>query len=532
MKPSFRPALMMVFVSMLCFVQRTFSADGYAYKPDTAKKGFYSNPVIPGDFADPSVIKVGNTFYASGTSSEWGPHFPLFTSTDLINWKQAGYIFNEPPAWTASSFWAPELFYYQNTFYVYYVAKRKKDNVSYIGVATAKDPLKGFTDHGPIVEYGSEAIDPFVINDNGHLYMSFKAYGLDKRPIELLGCKLSADGLKVEGDYFSLLKDDGRKGMEGQVMIKKNNYYYLFYSAGNCCGIQCSYNVRVARAQKLEGPYEYYTGNPVLTANDTWKCPGHGTLVQAFGDRYFYLYHAYSVKDNVFTGRQGMLDELVWNGADGWPAFKAGVSPSVSSPSPDNTTQVMNHDWLDNFDGDKLQSIWQWDFRHSKPHVRIEKGELYLSGDTLTGNNNTGTALTIRPVSGNYDVFSAVIGGAHSLDGLVLYGDAGQAVGIGVDHRNKLVIWEAKNNQWQVLAEAPLKLSSVLLRIEVSDGYLCRFYWSKYRGSWNELKISGMSSYNGKSLAPWDRSPRPGLIHRGSKIESGKFSYFGFVDQQ
>src|SRR5690349_16342408 len=39
-------------------------------------------PVIPGDCADPSVIRVGNTYYATGTSSEWAPHYPLFKSTD------------------------------------------------------------------------------------------------------------------------------------------------------------------------------------------------------------------------------------------------------------------------------------------------------------------------------------------------------------------------------------------------------------------------------------------------------------------
>jgi hypothetical protein len=30
-------------------------------------------PIIPGDFADPSIIRVGDTYYATGTSSEWAP---------------------------------------------------------------------------------------------------------------------------------------------------------------------------------------------------------------------------------------------------------------------------------------------------------------------------------------------------------------------------------------------------------------------------------------------------------------------------
>src|SRR5688572_16249147 len=100
------------YIVFLCLA--LFSSIQYLYASgnnilkDTTKKN-YTNPVIPGDFADPSVIKVGDTYYATGTSSEWAPHFPLFTSKDLVTWKQVGYIFNKQPSWTASSFWAPEL---------------------------------------------------------------------------------------------------------------------------------------------------------------------------------------------------------------------------------------------------------------------------------------------------------------------------------------------------------------------------------------------------------------------------------------
>ncbi|HKG68877.1 MAG TPA: family 43 glycosylhydrolase, partial [Segetibacter sp.] len=83
------------------------------------------NAVIPGDFADPSIIRVGDTYYATGTSSEWAPHFPIFTSKNLATWQQIGYVLNQTPSWAASSFWAPELFYLNETFYVYYVAKKK-----------------------------------------------------------------------------------------------------------------------------------------------------------------------------------------------------------------------------------------------------------------------------------------------------------------------------------------------------------------------------------------------------------------------
>lgn len=473
--------------------------------------------VIPGDFADPSIIKVGDTYYAAGTSSEWAPHFPLFTSKDMVNWKQLGYVFSKKPEWTASSFWAPELFYHNKTFYVYYTARRKSDGVSCIGVATSTDPSKGFTDHGIVVEYGKEAIDGFVINDNGQLYISFKAYGLDKRPIEILCAKLSADGLKMEGEPFSLLRDDARIGLEGQVLIKWNNHYYLLYSAGGCCGIKCSYNVRVARASSIKGPFVNFESNPILTENDSWKCPGHGTIVQTEPNRYFYLYHAYSKKDDVFTGRQGLLNELVWKEYTGWPSFLNNKNAS---------TKFSDYNIRDEFKNSPLANYWQWDFRHYQPKVKFEKDMLYLHGDTDTS-NHTGTALTVRPVSGDYVLNTEVVNTNTSLKGLVLYGDANQSVGIGVTG-NKAQVWEVKNNQRKILREQSIQSGPVHLRMVVKNGSQCQFYFGG-KDHLTELKLPGLEYFDGKFLPPWDRSPRPGVFQYGDTNKPAAFSFFSIT---
>lgn len=45
---------------------------------------------MPGDRPDPTVvIKIGNTYWASATSNEWSPLFPIFKSDDLLNWESA-----------------------------------------------------------------------------------------------------------------------------------------------------------------------------------------------------------------------------------------------------------------------------------------------------------------------------------------------------------------------------------------------------------------------------------------------------------
>ncbi|MGC4103746.1 family 43 glycosylhydrolase [Ferruginibacter sp.] len=192
--------------------------------------------VIPGDFPDPSIIRTSKGYYAAGTSSEWAPVYPIYFSSDLKKWKQVGNVFEKAPEWTAGSFWAPEYYKIGDTYYIYYTARRRSDNISCIGVATSRYPDRDFIDHGVVVEHDKEAIDAFIVNENGQLYITYKAYGLDNRPIELLAKKLSADGLKTEGESFSLLKDDERIGLEGQAIMKQNGYYYIFYSAGGCCG--------------------------------------------------------------------------------------------------------------------------------------------------------------------------------------------------------------------------------------------------------------------------------------------------------
>ena len=67
-----------------------------------AQQATFRNPVIAGDMADPTVIRVDNTYYATGTSSEWAPYYPLFRSKDLVNWRQIGHLFEQQPAWTRS----------------------------------------------------------------------------------------------------------------------------------------------------------------------------------------------------------------------------------------------------------------------------------------------------------------------------------------------------------------------------------------------------------------------------------------------
>jgi beta-xylosidase len=420
------------------------------------------NAVISGDFADPSILRKGNQYYAVGTSSEWAPQFPVYTSSNLKEWKQAGYIFDKAPEWTSGSFWAPEYYFHNDTYFIYYTARRRKDNVSCIGVATSKFPDKGFKDHGVLIEQGKEAIDAFIFNDNGQLYITYKAFGLDGRPIEILGRKLSSDGLKLEGNLFSLFKDTKGIGLEGQSIIKKDDYYYLFYSAGNCCGSKCDYNVRVARSKTLTGDYEEYSQNPVLMENADWKCSGHGTFVNAPEGRTYYLYHAYNKKTTVYTGREGLLSELIWPNKNDWPAFKAQRSTVAKMKQID-----------DSFNAKTIEKYWQWDFRNSTPVFNQLNGNLFLSGKIKDG-NKAGVILAVRPLSTSFEATTTVVNNNDALKGLVFYGDAHAAVGIGTKAK-KVEFWKIQDSIRTILAEADLfSNAAVQLRFVFNSNCIAR----------------------------------------------------------
>nr|WP_315417981.1 glycoside hydrolase family 43 protein [uncultured Pedobacter sp.] len=468
-------------------------------------------PVIAGDFADPSIIRANNQYYAVGTSSEWAPHFPIYSSKDLLNWKQTGYVFEKAPAWTSGSFWAPEYDYHDKTYFIYYTARRKKNNVSCIGVATSKYPDRGFIDQGIIIDYGKEAIDAFVYLDGNTRYITFKAYGLDNRPIEILACKLAKNGLKVEGEPFSLLKDDQKIGLEGQSILKKDGCYYLFYSAGNCCGAQCDYNVRAARSKSFAGPYELYAANPLLMENEYWKCSGHGTFVKAADGKDYYLYHAYNKKTNIFSGRQGMLAQLSWPSRGGWPVLKEQSGPNL------------NRDLKLNFTKPQRDENWQWDFRNSTPKISQQNGQLHLSG-RINKDNLSGIALTVRPVSATFEATTTVTNTNSALKGLVYYGDAGSAIGIGIAG-NEIEFWKVENKTRTVLAKVKIPTTvPVELKMKTADDLSLLVSFRKPNKEWQNVPAKEKITVN--FLPQWDRSPRIGLHFNGSVGQDADFSSF------
>ncbi|WP_430971859.1 glycoside hydrolase family 43 protein [Sunxiuqinia rutila] len=486
------------------------------------KQAAYQNPVIKGDFPDPTIIRVGDVYYAAGTSNDFAPNYPLYESKDLINWTRIGAVFSEPPAWSSEDFWAPELYYKNGTFFVYYTTKRKDTGIACIGVASTKNIYEGFTDHGIIIEWGDEAIDAFVFQDeDGKFYITWKAYGLTEgREIEILASELSEDGLSLKGEYFSLTdQSKGWKGPghEGQCLIKRNGYYYLLYSAGGCCDNRCDYHVMVARSKNLRAGWEQ-NPEPILQGGETWRCTGHGTLVNTPDGRYFYMYHSYNAIDFEFIGRQGMLDEMFWNEETGWPYFKNGTA-SVSAPVPfENKVQRIDSVFTDDFSTDEYLSFLEWDIIGVKPDAKVADGELII-----TPQESGISFLGLRPEKGNYELVAEVIP-AKGRNGIGIYSNTNYLLSLAVD-QSGLVLYQVKNGEEQILSEMALnKPASVFLKYEAVSGRYFQFLWSENGEDWIPVQVDQQQLVDGTFLAQWGFSPRVGFITKGSGKNAFHFS--------
>ncbi len=492
----------------------------------------FSNPVLPGDFPDPSIVRVGEDYWATATSSEWAPLFPILHSRDLVNWELKATVFDQKPAWSSKNYWAPEISFHKGKFYVYYVGK-KIDGPLSIAVATAENPTGPWTDHGPLIGQSEGSIDAVAVTDeNDERYLIWKADGNSRgKPTVIYAQKLLEDGTKLVGEMKEILRNDTPwEGsiIEGPFVQKRGDWFYIFYAGGNgCCGKQCNYGTGVARSRKLLGPFEKYSGNPILASNETWKCPGHGSIVTTADGRDFFLCHAYDAKRMNYVGREGVLNEIKWN-KEGWPIINEDKGVRSQGVSPHGKVQRTDLEFVDDFATTNLNLRWQWP--HSlEPHFKIEKGELILTAPADARNNLFGSVMAVQTTTGNYaatalvDVREMPSG---SRAGLFAFGDLDNALGVTLGD-GKVTLHRRQKNKTETLGaiDSPA-LSEIYLRMEAKEGH--RFQFSVWSGT-NWKSVGENLDLEGDYLPPWDRGVRIALTVGGVGDATAKFDWLRVV---
>lgn len=493
-----------------------------------ARPSTYRNPVYPGDFPDPSVIRVGEqTFYAVTTSTNWAPYFPIFRSVDLVTWTLVGHVFMERPEWCAGNFWAPDFAEKDGIFYVYYTARHKQGGLC-VAVATAEHPEGPYTDHGPLIGQRHGSIDAMAADDeHGDRWLLWKedgnAFG---RPTPIWAQRLSADGVALQGTPIELLRNDAPwEGhlVEAPHVIRRGGWFYLFYSGNACCGEDCSYAVGVARARSLTGPWEKCPRNPILASNEAWRCPGHGAPVDDGRGAFWYLYHAYQAgPEAIYVGRQLCLDAIVWD-ADGWPSINRGRGPSRVAAAPffGESQPPRRAAWAADF-GSRLDRIWQWP-QSQAPVVAADRNALVLRAGRVRRHGDPLAAVFGRPIAaGDYVAEAQVDLRAQSggtLSSLVALGGVRDALGIGV-RDGSVILWRRRGGRFVELARVHASAQTIHLRCTVRGGHAYRFAWSADGRRW--ATVGGR--LDGRWLPPWDAGIRVALAVGGKEGASARFT--------
>lgn len=475
--------------------------------------------VLPGDNPDPSVAKIGNTWWASATTSNWAPVFPLYQSKDLIHWKETGSVFKEKPEWADYYFWAPEISYDNNKVYIYYTAHKRDGNLC-VGVASADKPEGPYTDHGPLICQEDGSIDAFPMRDeNGKLYLIWKEDGNSiGRPTPIWISEMNEERTALTGEKRELFRNTEpweANLVEGVSMIRHGDYFYAFYAAAGCCGIGCTYQTGIARSRSLLGPWEKYNKNPVMTGNAEWKCPGHGTPVQK-GDKFYFLYHSYNTKSTAYAGRQGMLQEFTFT-PDGWIKFIDGPVSKSKTPVP----AVLSED----FKGHSLDDKWQWSI-FNKPDYSLNKGALELSAS----NSLSGSYVAVKTYTADYTA-DAVIRASSS--------DAQPGIGLIGDERNIVIASLAgdtlrlsvnKNGKPAYIEEKTVRAKDRLwLRVQVREGKTISLFYSTDGKVFNPFNSEPV---DGAFLPPWDRAVRIGLTAKGQAGQKAVFESFKLTSRE
>lgn len=470
----------------------------------------YGQPVLSGDYPDPSVVKINGQYWATATSSNWAPAFPLLSSPDLINWQHKGYIFDVLPTWADYYFWAPEISFDKGKVFVYYSA-HKKDGSLCVAAASADQPQGPYQDHGPLICQPVGSIDGFATRDEqGKLYLIWKEDGNSVgKPTPIWAMQMSEDRKKLIGEKKQLMVNDQPwEGnlIEGMSVIRHGRFFYAFYSANACCGKSCNYNTGIARSEKLLGPWEKYSGNPVLTGDDQWKCPGHGTPVEKDG-KFFFLYHAYDNQSDVFTGRQGLLREFRFTD-DNWIAF---VDKTVGA-------SLEELKITDEFKTSTLDIPWQWSV-FQKPVWKIEQGRLSLiaqgGSPVFVGQKLPAAHAEARTV--------LIPGQTEAEGGIAAIGDEKNLITL-TYLAGKLSLWKMDEGKQTVLEEKAIQVPKTLvLRVNVKDGNRVSFDYSTDGKSFTDFHREAIDAL---FIPPWDRSIRLGVLARGPVDQKVSFENF------
>jgi GH43 family beta-xylosidase len=389
-----------------------------------------ANPGVAGNHPDPSVLRTAGGWYATSTSDDWLPAFPVLHSGDLVHWQRVGSVLARRPRWARNDFWAPELVRRDGRVLAYYSALAKSGRRCVAGASAGR--IAGpYRDHGPIVCSRTGEIDPLpVADEQGARWLVWKRDGNSRgRPTPILAAPLAPGGMSLVGpprELFGAGAGWERHNVEAPELLRHDGLLYLFYSAGHCCGRNCTYATGVARAPTLLGPWKKRR-RPVLRGRGGIRCPGHAGVTSGRDGNPLLAYHAYAPGD---PANRRLFTSPVRFDVEGWPVVGAarrmpGVTEGIG---------------------------WEWPAGR-RPRLTLSGGRLALGRGTLA--RQTGTVrFRARVVVDVAD--------RRARPGLAVTGSEGNAVGIEL-RGGRAVAWRSVEGRRSGLGSVRLQPGRALV---------------------------------------------------------------------
>ncbi|WP_339308070.1 glycoside hydrolase 43 family protein [Paenibacillus sp. FSL R5-0519] len=324
--------------------------------------GTYVNPVLPGDYCDPDVIRVAEDYYCISSTLHCSPGMAVLHSKDLVNWSVISHVVHDltliGPEYRHNRMnrygrgvWAGAIRYHLNKYWVYFFTPDEG-----LFMSTATNPAGPWEPlHHMWETDGWDDCCPFW-DDDGQGYLVATNFA-DNYNIHLF---------KLSDDAQSLLHDSGvvihqYNGSEASKLYKIDGYYFLFHSEVRQENGQDVRVVMMLRSKELYGPYE--EKELIHTHGvEVDREPNQGGLVQTQTGEWYFISHQGA--GGYFEGRTLHLLPVWW--MDGWPMIGedvdgdgigemvwGGIKPINGHPQ---TALAIN----DDFESQVLKPHWEW----------------------------------------------------------------------------------------------------------------------------------------------------------------------------
>lgn len=332
-------------ISAQTFTDFQYKGNDKIYNDNPLKPDEFYSPILQGCYPDPSITKKGDDYYLVNSSFSMFPGVPIFTSKDLVNWKQVGHVLDRPSqlkvekGGVSHGIYAPDIKYnkYNDTFYM--ITTQIAGGVGNMVVKT-KDPAKGWSE---VQKLNFDGIDPAIFfDDDGKAYIVHNdapPKGTEQyqghRVIKIWDYDLEKDQV-VEGSDRIIVNggvDLSQKPIwiEGPHLYKYKGKYYLMCAEGGTGG---NHSEVIFIADSPKGPFVPAKNNPILTQRyfprdrkEKVDWAGHADLVEGPNGQWYGVFLAIrpNVNNRVNKGRETFILPVDWSGT--YPVFQNGLVP-------------------------------------------------------------------------------------------------------------------------------------------------------------------------------------------------------------